>query len=61
MTRWSVLYALLLAAAAGLVPWACYATTGPTPSCTSPNPPDGCYPQVNDDRTLFAVRKDGGR
>lgn len=50
MTR-AILFAF---AVAGLL-HACYATTGPV---VGPNPAD--YPPLNDDRTLFAVRHDGG-
>lgn len=56
MTRWVILYALSLSLAFGLVSWACYATSGPV---VGPNPAD--YPPLNDDRTVFAVRKDAGR
>lgn len=56
-----LLCGLALGALFGAVTWGCYATSGPTPSCASDPNQEGCLAPINDDRTLFAARKDGGR
>ena len=56
MIRLALLYSLSIALGFGAVSWACYAHTGPVPSCSQDPTQDGCLPPVHD-----RLEPDGGR
>lgn len=61
LSLWFFAPAAVLFAICGVLSLDCYATTGPTVSCSADPTQPGCAAPLNDDPVTPLARKDGGR